>query len=113
MVGLNLSNTETSFPLRDCGVGEIIFQLCEPVTGAGGVTDCRTVAETHIAVGCEAFFNAFVHEAPRPREARFAIRKRQAIVVGQILEFRPLYPRKRLSLSTSVCPLIARSGTRA
>ena len=72
--------------LRDCGVGEIILQLCEPVTGAGGVTDCRTVAETHTAVGCEAFFNAFVHETPRPGEARFAIRKRQAIVVGQILD---------------------------
>jgi hypothetical protein len=30
--------------LRDCGVGEIVLQLCEPVTGASGVTDCRTIA---------------------------------------------------------------------
>src|SRR5215469_374469 len=72
--------------LRDCGVGKIVLELCEPITGAGGVTDCRTVAETHIALGCNAFFNAFLHEPPGPREARFAIRKRQAIVVAQILD---------------------------
>src|SRR5215467_10188681 len=70
--------------LRDCGVGKIILKLCEPVTGAGGVTDCRAVAETHIAFGCEAFFNAFLHETPCPREAHIAKRKRQTIVVGQI-----------------------------
>src|SRR5262249_38334558 len=71
--------------LRNCGVGKIVLQLCEPVTGASGVTDCRTVAETHIALGCEAFFNAFLDETPSPCEARFAKRKRQTIVVGQIL----------------------------
>src|SRR6516165_3615485 len=71
--------------LRDCGVGEIILKLCEPVTSASGVTDCRTIAETHISLGCEAFFNTFLHEAPCPREARLAKRKRQAIVVRQVL----------------------------
>src|SRR5690242_18244134 len=72
--------------LRDSGVGEIVLQLGEPVTGARSVTDRRTVAETHIALGCEAFFNALLHETPRPREARFAKRKGKTIVVGQILE---------------------------
>ena len=62
--------------LRDCGVGELILKLCQAVTSAGGVTVCRTVAETHIALGCEAFFNTSLHEAPFPREARFAKRKR-------------------------------------
>src|SRR5215471_574356 len=62
--------------LCDCGVGEIILKLCEPVTSASGITDCRTIAETHISLGCEAFFNTSLHEAPCPREARFAKRKR-------------------------------------
>src|SRR5262245_55190509 len=71
---------------RNCGVDEIVLELCEPVTGAGGVADSRTIAETHISFGCEAFFNALLHETPFPREARFVKRKRQAIVVCQILD---------------------------
>src|SRR5215472_15060265 len=70
------------FSLRDGGIGEIVLELCESITGASGVTDCRAVAETHIALGCEAFFNTVLQKKPRSREARFAIRKRQAIMVG-------------------------------
>src|SRR5215472_6895100 len=70
------------FSLRDSGIGEIVLQLCESITGAGGVTDCSTVAETHIPLRCEAFFNTVLQEKPCSREARFVIRKRQAIVLG-------------------------------
>lgn len=72
--------------LRNRGIGEIALQLCESVTGASGDTDCRTVAETHIAFRVDAFFNAALHETPWPDEACFAKRKRDAIVVGQILD---------------------------
>ena len=68
--------------LCDCGVDEIVLQLREPVTGASGVADCRTVAETYISFGWESFFNAFLKKTPVPGESRLAECKRQAIVLG-------------------------------
>src|SRR5262249_55155831 len=102
-VRLEFVQHRNELSLRYCGIGEIVLQLCEPVTGAGGVTDRRTVAETHVALGCEAFFNATLHETPCPREARFAKCKGKTIVVDQIpdslrfAEFRKVTGRSQVS----------------
>src|SRR5689334_16695450 len=87
-LGLRLESLQhrNQLPPRNCGIGEIVLQLCESVTGASGVTDCRTVAETHIAFGTDDFFVAALHETPWPGETCFAKRKRDAVVIGQILD---------------------------
>ena len=74
--------------LCDCGVDEIVLQLREPVTGASGVADCRTIAETYISFGWESFFNAFLKKTPVPGKSRLAECKRQTIVVNSSPLFR-------------------------
>ena len=47
-VRLEFVQYRNELSLRDCGVGEIVLELCKPVTGAGGIADGDAIAQALI-----------------------------------------------------------------
>ena len=81
---LELVQDDDELTARDEGIDIIVAKLRKAISCAGGLAQCRAVAETHATFRGEACLLVGVDKTPIARQPRVAQRKGQALVSVQL-----------------------------